>query len=90
MKMKWCVIGAAGIADRRTIPALVADEENQLCAVMDKVEEAAKAVGEKYGVPYYTDAEQMLKAIMQDEKDVQEKVKKAMQEVQPRRFEKDW
>ena len=60
MKMKWCVIGAAGIADRRTIPALVADEENQLCAVMDKVEEAAKAVGEKYGVPYYTDAEQML------------------------------
>jgi len=27
---------------------------------------------------------------MQDEKDVQEKVKKAMQEVQPRRFEKDW
>ena len=41
-----CVIGAAGIADRRTIPALVADEENQLCAVMDKVEAAAKAVGE--------------------------------------------
>ncbi len=35
-------------------------------------------------------AEQMLKAIMQDEKDVQEKVKKALQEVQPRRFEKDW
>ena len=35
-------------------------------------------------------AEQMLKAIMQDEKEVQEKVQKAMQEVQPRRFEKDW
>ena len=35
-------------------------------------------------------AEQMLKAIMQDEKDVQEKVKNALQEVQPRRFEKDW
>lgn len=35
-------------------------------------------------------AEQMLKAIMQDEKDIQEKVKKAMQEVQPRKFEKDW
>ena len=66
MKMKWCVIGAAGIADRRTIPALVADEENQLCAVMDKVEEAAKAVGEKYGVPYYTDAEQMLKEVACD------------------------
>lgn len=35
-------------------------------------------------------AEQMLKAIMQDEKEVQEKVQKAMQEVQPRKFEKDW
>lgn len=35
-------------------------------------------------------AEQLLNAIMQDEKDIQEKVKKAMQEVQPRRFEKDW
>lgn len=35
-------------------------------------------------------AEQMLKAIMQDEKDIQEKVQKAMQEVQPRKFEKDW
>lgn len=35
-------------------------------------------------------AEQMLNAIMQDEKDIQEKVKKAMQEVQPRKFEKDW
>ena len=66
MKMKWCVIGAAGIADRRTIPALVADENNQLCAVMDKVADAAKAVGEKYGVPYYTDAEQMLKEVACD------------------------
>lgn len=35
-------------------------------------------------------AEQLLNAIMQDEKDIQEKVQKAMQEVQPRRFEKDW
>lgn len=35
-------------------------------------------------------AEQMLKAIMQDEKEIQEKVQKAMQEVQPRKFEKDW
>lgn len=35
-------------------------------------------------------AEQMLRAIMQDEKEIQEKVQKAMQEVQPRKFEKDW
>ena len=24
--MKWCVIGAGGIADRRTIPAMLSDE----------------------------------------------------------------
>lgn len=59
MKIKWCVVGAAGIADRRTIPALVADENNELVAVMDKAPAAAKAVGEKYGVPYYDDAEKM-------------------------------
>lgn len=35
-------------------------------------------------------AEQLLKAVMQDEKDIQEKVKKEMQEVQPRKFDKDW
>ena len=35
-------------------------------------------------------AEQLLNAIMQDEKDIQEKGQKAMQKVQPRRFEKDW
>lgn len=35
-------------------------------------------------------AEQMLNAVMQDEKELQEKVKKAMQEAQPRKFEKDW
>ena len=35
-------------------------------------------------------AEQMLKAMMQDEKEIQEKVQKAMQEVQPRKFVKDW
>lgn len=35
-------------------------------------------------------AEQLLKAVIQDEKDIQEKVKKEMQEVQPRKFDKDW
>ena len=34
-------------------------------------------------------AEQMLQAAMQDEKDVQEKVKKMMQ-MQGRKLEKDW
>ena len=34
--MKWCIIGAGGIADRRTIPALKKDASNELVAVMDK------------------------------------------------------
>ena len=37
-KIKWCVIGAGGIADRRTIPALLQDESNELVAIMDKAE----------------------------------------------------
>ncbi|MBE6556092.1 MAG: Gfo/Idh/MocA family oxidoreductase [Ruminococcaceae bacterium] len=60
--MKWCVIGAGGIADRRTIPALISDPSNQLLAVMDKNPAIAKVVGEKYGVPYYSDEAEMLGA----------------------------
>ncbi|MBQ4097854.1 MAG: Gfo/Idh/MocA family oxidoreductase [Clostridia bacterium] len=61
--MKWCVIGAGGIADRRTIPAILKDEKSTLVALMDKVPETAKAVGEKYGVEYFTDEETMLKSV---------------------------
>lgn len=61
--MKWCVIGAGGIADRRTIPALISDRENELVAVMDKAEQTAQAVGEKYGVKWFTDEEKMLSEV---------------------------
>ena len=61
-QMKWCVIGAGGIADRRTIPALLTDPNNALVAVMDKNPASAKATGEKYGVPYFTDERSMLEA----------------------------
>ena len=64
--MKWCVIGAGGIADRRTIPALLTDKQNELVAVMDKAPAAAKATGEKYGVPYFTDEAEMLQAVKAD------------------------
>ena len=64
--MKWCVIGAGGIADRRTIPAILSDEGSELCAVMDRVPAVAKAIGEKYGVPYFSDEEEMLKAVSSD------------------------
>ena len=30
--MKWCVIGAGGIADRRTIPAILKNGNNELVA----------------------------------------------------------
>ncbi len=61
MSIKWCVIGAGGIADRRTIPALLSDDNNKLVAIMEKAEALCKSLGEKYSVPAYTDAEQMLK-----------------------------
>lgn len=43
--MKWCVIGAGGIADRRTIPAIASDKENELLAVMDRTPATAERVG---------------------------------------------
>lgn len=59
--MKWCVIGAGGIADRRTIPAIASDKGNELLAVMDRTPATAERVGKKYGVPYYSDEKEMLK-----------------------------
>ena len=61
--MKWCVIGAGGIADRRTIPAILKDEKSELVAVMDMVESTAKAIGEKYGVKYFTSEKEMLSSV---------------------------
>ena len=61
--MKWCIIGAGGIADRRTIPALLKDADNELVAVMDRVGEVAKAVGEKYGVKYFDNPDTMLSQV---------------------------
>jgi glutamyl-tRNA reductase len=66
MKLKWCVIGAGGIADRRTIPALLKDENSELVALMDRTESTAKRLGEKYGVAYFTSEEDMLKSIDAD------------------------
>ena len=50
--IRWCVIGAGGIADRRAIPAILKDKENVLVAIMERVPALAKELGEKYGVPY--------------------------------------
>ena len=65
-KIRWSVIGAGGIADRRTIPAIMKDEGSELVAVMDRVPDVARAIGEKYGVPYFTTEEEMLKCVESD------------------------
>ena len=49
-KVKWGVIGAGGIADRRTIPGMMIARNAQLIAVMDVAEDAANRVAKKYGV----------------------------------------
>ncbi len=58
-KIKWAVIGAGGIADRRMIPGIIGDEGSALVAVMDTNAALAEATSKKYGVPYFTDAEEM-------------------------------
>ena len=59
-RIKWCVIGAGGIADRRTIPAILSDPNSKIVAIMDTNEELVGKLALKYGVKCYTDAEKML------------------------------
>lgn len=60
-KLRWGVIGAGGIADRRTIPGLLLARNAELVAVMDIDAERTRAVQEKYGVPYaYSDEKALL------------------------------
>ncbi|MDI9583956.1 MAG: Gfo/Idh/MocA family oxidoreductase [Acidobacteriota bacterium] len=51
MTVRWGVIGAGGIADRRTIPeGIIPAAGAELVAVQDVDEARAKGVGEKYGL----------------------------------------
>jgi len=50
--VKWGVIGAAGIADRRMIPEGIVPAHNaELVAICDVTAELVNKVGEKYGIP---------------------------------------
>ncbi|NPV07086.1 MAG: Gfo/Idh/MocA family oxidoreductase [Anaerolineae bacterium] len=62
MAVRWGVIGAGGIADRRTIPEMLQVADNaQLVALMDVSAEAVARVAAKYGVSaIYTDEEALL------------------------------
>ena len=60
-KVKWGVIGAGGIADRRTIPGMMLAENAELVAVMDVCIEHTKSLAQKYGAKYaYDCADQLL------------------------------
>ena len=61
--LKWAIVGAGGIADRRMIPAIKKDKNSVLAAVMDRNPTTAKAIGEKYGVPSFTDLDEMLEKV---------------------------
>jgi predicted dehydrogenase len=53
-KVKWGVIGAGGIALRRTIPEAIRDASNiELVSVMDPHAERARLIAEKFNVPNY-------------------------------------
>lgn len=60
-KVKWGVLGAGGIARRRTIPGLVMADNADLIAVMDTVAEAAEQVKAEFGAGRaYTTTEALL------------------------------
>ncbi len=54
-KVKWGVIGAAGIADRRTIPGLMISNNAELVAVMEINMELAEKIRSKYNCKYAYD-----------------------------------
>lgn len=61
MKIRWAVIGAGGIAHRRTIPEGILKEENsQLVALVDANPKLAGELGKHYQVPSYTEIEPVL------------------------------
>ena len=48
MKLRWGVIGAGGIADRRTLPGMMDAKNAQLVAVMEVNQQLADSLKEKY------------------------------------------
>ncbi len=59
--VNWGVIGCGGIASRRTIPEGLTKAKNaRLISVMDIDKDKAKEVGERFGLEYSTDIEDIL------------------------------
>ena len=60
-KVKWGVIGAGGIADRRTLPGMMLSDHCELVAVMEVNEDLARKLAQKYHAKrFYTSAEDLL------------------------------
>jgi predicted dehydrogenase len=60
-KLSWGVIGAGGIADRRTLPGMMPAKNASLAAVMELDKDFAEALRKKYHAPKaYTSAEELL------------------------------
>lgn len=59
-KVKWGVIGAGGIADRRTIPGMMLAKNAELVAVMEVNMELAEKIRAKYDAKYAYDNYQEL------------------------------
>ena len=61
-KLRWGVIGAGGIAGRRTIPGMMLAKNAELVAVMDLNAELTESIRAKYNAKRaYTSEEELLK-----------------------------
>ena len=61
-KLRFGIIGAGGIADRRTLPGMLKAKNAEIYAVMELDKGRAEQLKEKYNAKYaYTDAEELLK-----------------------------
>lgn len=61
-KLRFGIIGAGGIADRRTLPGMRLAKNVEIVAVMEMNREYAEYLKNKYGAEYaYTDVEELLK-----------------------------
>lgn len=60
--IKWGVIGASGIAQRRTIPeGIIPAGNSELVAVMNRTEDVVSEIGEQFGARAYTREDDLLK-----------------------------
>ena len=60
-KVKWGVIGAGGIADRRTMPGMMLARNAEIIAVMDVNESILDGLKQKYNAKYaYNNADDLI------------------------------